>query len=82
MSQARDEKDFLVRLGHMLLVRRVRADLTQQQLADATGLTRNKISALERGEQSGRLLDFIALARYFRVTLDELVKNDGVPPYN
>lgn len=46
-----------VRLGHL----RVGRSLTQQQLADITGLRRDTISALERGKS--RAIEFDTLAR-------------------
>jgi putative transcriptional regulator len=46
-----------VRLGHL----RVRHGLTQQQLADTTGLRRDTISALERGKSQA--IEFDTLAR-------------------
>lgn len=46
-----------VRLGHL----RVARGLTQQQLADSTGLRRDTISALERGKSQA--IEFVTLAR-------------------
>jgi transcriptional regulator with XRE-family HTH domain len=48
--------------------------LTQQQVADASGLTQASISALELGKHSSPRLDTLqTLAAAYGVTLDELV---------
>jgi len=48
--------------------------LSQEDLAEACGLSRNYISDIERGVRNPGLLVIVGLARALRVTLRELVE--------
>lgn len=53
--------------------RRHQLQLTQQALADSTGLSRTEIVMLERGEGSPRLDTIVSLAERFGTTASEMV---------
>lgn len=50
-SQNPDEVAYRQRVGKRVKVRRVYLDLSQEQVAAAAGVTRNFVSAIERGAQ-------------------------------
>lgn len=51
-----------------------RADygITQQQLADATGISVRTIISIEKGHQLPSLLSAMRIAHYFSLTVDQL----------
>ena len=65
-----------ITIGPTLRRRREWARLTQQELIDHTGMDRSPsyISALETGRSSPTLVELEQLARYFRVTVLELLQ--------
>lgn len=58
--------------GQMLQSYREQAKVTQQEIADATGLTKNYISSIERGVHKCNAQTFIAYAKKCGVSLDEM----------
>ena len=48
-------------------------DLTQQELADKTGLTLRDIQRIEHGDLHMSYKKYLAVADYFHVMLDELL---------
>lgn len=61
-----------LRFGQMLQGYRDQAKVTQQEIADATGLTKNYISSIERGVHKCNAQTFIAYAKKCGVSLDEM----------
>lgn len=55
-----------------LKVARVAKGLTQQQLADAVGVTRQTVNAIEQGKYNPTISLCIALCRATGTTLDQL----------
>ncbi len=57
-------------------------DLTQQQLADALGITQRKYSYLETGVQQWTDELLVKLSKYYRVSIDYLLcqTSDPRPP--
>ena len=51
---------------------RAALDLSQQQLADAVGVTRQTINAIERGDYNPTIKLCLAICRALGNTLDEL----------
>lgn len=61
---------------------REQANVTQQEIAQATGLTKNYISAIERGVHKCNAATFIVYAKKCNVSLDEIAgleKNHLIP---
>ena len=61
-----------LRVGQMLQSYREGAKVTQQDIADAIGLTKNYISSIERGVHKCNAQTFIAYAKKCGVSLDEM----------
>ena len=53
-------------------LRRVKRDITQEDLADAVDVTRQTIGAIEQGRYDPRLELAFDLAEFFGTTVDEL----------
>ena len=51
---------------------RVDLGITQQQLADATGISVRTIISIERGRQFPTLLSAMRIAHYFSLSVDQL----------
>jgi putative transcriptional regulator len=56
--------------------RRTRSDLSQAELADAMGVSRQTVNSIETGRYLPSLPLAIALARYFETTVEELFDVD------
>ena len=61
-----------LQFGQMLQRYRESAKVTQQEIADATGLTKNYISSIERGVHKCNAQTFIIYAKKCGVSLDEM----------
>jgi transcriptional regulator with XRE-family HTH domain len=64
-----------VLFGQALRRRRTEREWSQEQLAEAAGITLNYVGNLERGEQSPSLNILIRLARAFEISVAELVED-------
>jgi transcriptional regulator with XRE-family HTH domain len=71
--QASDTK-LLKTFGRSIRRLRKQHRLSQEDLAEKSGLSRNYISDIERGVRNPGLLALVALARALRVSLRELVE--------
>ncbi len=58
------------------------ADLTQQQIADAIGITQRKYSYIETGTQPLTDELLVKLANYYRVSIDYLLRQTNNPNRN
>jgi putative transcriptional regulator len=54
-------------------------EMTQQQLAESVGLTRQTIIAIEQGRYSPSLEAAFKIARVFRVPLEQVFQYDDQP---
>lgn len=61
-----------LRFGQMLQRYRESAKVTQQEIADATGMTKNYISSIERGVHKCNAQTFITYAKKCGASLDEM----------
>ena len=57
--------------------RHARGNMTQQQLADAVGVTRQTIIAVEKGEYNPSLMLALQLAQVLESSVDELFTLQG-----
>lgn len=61
-------------LAENLLLLRKQNRLTQEQVAEAVGVSRQALSKWETGESAPDLDNCVALANFYDVTLDDLVR--------
>lgn len=61
-------------LAENLLLLRKQKRLTQEQVAEAVGVSRQALSKWENGESAPDIDNCIALANFYNVTLDDLVR--------
>ena len=59
---------------------RVDLGITQQQLADATGISVRTIISIEKGHQLPLLLSAMRIANYFSLTVDQLFEYKKTSP--
>ena len=71
------DRAFLRALGDRVRDRRLALTWTQQELGDRCGLHRTFVGSVERGERNVALLNLRAIARALRVTLAELLADEG-----
>ncbi len=68
-------------IKNSLKVWRAREGFSQQQLADATGLSRQTVNAIERGRFVPSALSVLKMARFFKTTVEEIFQLvDGDDP--
>jgi transcriptional regulator with XRE-family HTH domain len=74
MSRPSEEDKNLAAFGKKLATMRLERDLTQDQLADKTGLSIDTIGALEQGRRWARLTTLHKLAKGLGTSTDQLFK--------
>jgi transcriptional regulator with XRE-family HTH domain len=71
--QASDAK-LLKTFGRSIRRLRKQRGLTQEDLAEKSGISRNYVSDMERGVRNPSVLALVALAKALRVSLRELIE--------
>ena len=67
-------------MKNRIKVFRAMHDLTQEDLANALGVTRQTILAIEKGKYDPSLDLAFKIARYFKVSIEEIfIYEEGVP---
>lgn len=66
----------IVRIGQTLTRLREAADLSQKDLAAAIGMSQSLISRLEHGTQEPQLAKLVVLAKFFGLSLGQLLDGD------
>lgn len=74
MSRPDQEDKHLAAFGKRIASIRANRKLTQEELADLTGLASDTIRAIERGRRWARLTTLHTLAKGLGVKVDELFK--------
>lgn len=74
MSRPNQEDKYLAAFGKRIATIRRAQKLTQEQLAERTGLAADTISAIEQGRRWARLTTLHNLAKGLSVSTDELFK--------
>ena len=59
-------------VGNNLKVWRAKADVTQEQLANKVGLSRQTINSIERGKFIPSVLSALKIATYFKTSVEEV----------
>lgn len=67
-------KSELLQLGKNLRSFRLNKELSQEKLAELTGLHRTYIGGVERGERNISLVNLVRIARILEIPVAELVK--------
>jgi transcriptional regulator with XRE-family HTH domain len=67
-------KNLQTLFGEAIRRRRERADLSQEQLGQAAGITRNYVGMVERGENAPTVVVLHQLAKALGTTMAEIVK--------
>lgn len=62
------------RIGLNILMRRRKLNLTQNELAEASGISRTQISGMERGKTNFRMEALLAIAEALQVDYQDLLK--------
>jgi transcriptional regulator with XRE-family HTH domain len=75
MSRPSQEDKNLAAFGKRVAMLRQKRGLTQDDLADKTGLSVDTIGAVEQGRRWARLTTLHKLAKGLGITTDELFKN-------
>ena len=66
------EKEVLISFGKKVRELRINQKLSQESLAEKSGLHRNYIGMVERGERNPSLINIDKLAKALNVSLSEL----------
>lgn len=76
MSNLASNSEYMKKFGEKLRTLRQQRGLSQNQLGDRLGVTRNYISRMERGEKIPNVAMLLKIARLFDVSLDQLAKDE------
>lgn len=68
-----DRKKYMIYLGKKLKMARLRAGLTQEELAEKIGVSRGSIARYELGEMEPKLENLIALSEILDISTDYLL---------
>jgi len=68
---------FLRALGQRIRIARLTRELTQAELADASGISRNFISLIEHGSHGVDVVRLLRIAAALDIPLSDLVKTGG-----
>ncbi|HBF4772691.1 HTH-type transcriptional regulator [Clostridioides difficile] len=71
------ENKILIQIGNRLKKQRKELDLTLEDIATLTGLSKGYISNIEKGIKSPSLITFIKLINALNVSSDRILKNEN-----
>lgn len=71
------EEEFYARLGSRIAEERKLANLTQQGLADAIGLSRTSVTNIENGRQPLQVYTLLKIAVHLKVSINGLLPHEG-----
>ena len=67
-------KNILINFGKRIKELRIEKDLTQEQFAELSGLHKNYIGMVERGERNPSLKNIEVIANAFNISISKLMK--------
>jgi transcriptional regulator with XRE-family HTH domain len=76
------EKELRKIFGQNVSIRRNSRHWTQEKLAEKTGVSKNTISDIEKGDKFARVSTLIRFAKVFETEVYELLKPENIPPDN
>jgi transcriptional regulator with XRE-family HTH domain len=76
VADGREEGSYLVELGFRVRVARLRRRVSQDELAQLSGISRVTLGSIERGEHAATVLTYRKLAQAFGVTLTVLLEEE------
>lgn len=68
------EEDILILFGKRVKELRTNSKLTQEQFAQKTGLHKNYIGMVERGERNPSLINIQIIAKGLEISISELIR--------
>lgn len=71
-----EEQNFINKLGKTIKIERVKKDLTQEKLADRSGLTMLTISTIELGRSAPSIITLSKIAKGLDMRLCDLLNFD------
>lgn len=78
VSKNTDKNDLLVKLGAEIRAQRTAKKLSQEALADASGVERSHMGKIERGERNVTFLNIVRIAGALEVEPSKLLKDAGL----
>lgn len=78
VSGKSDDEGALPKLGMAILTRRREVALSQEALADASGIDRSHMGKIERGERNVTLLNVLKIAQALGCPASELLRRGGL----
>ncbi len=68
------EKGVEMKLKNRLRVLRAEKEISQKELAEAAGLSRQTVNSIERGKFNPSVITALKIAEYFEVPVDEVFR--------
>lgn len=78
VSKKTDKDDLLVRLGLEVRAKRTDLGLSQEALADASGIERSHMGKIERGERNVSFLNIVRIANALGTSPSKLMQDAGL----
>lgn len=78
VSGKQDQGGDLTAVGDAIRLRRLKLDMSQEALADASGIDRSHLGRIERGERNVTLLNLLKIAEAVGQRPSELLKSAGL----
>ena len=77
VSGKSDGEQHLVQVGDAIRARRQAASLSQEELADSSGLDRSHLGRIERGERNLTLMNLLRIARALDLPASSILQDAG-----
>lgn len=78
VSKKTDKDNLLVQLGAKVRAKRTAMGLSQEALADASGIERSHMGKIERGERNVTFLNIVRIAGALETKPSELLNSAGL----
>lgn len=78
VSGQQDHEGQLAQLGEVIRQRRLKLGLSQEALADASGIDRSHMGKIERGERNVTFLNLLKIAQAIGLRPSEVLRSAGL----